>query len=118
MTSGTPEAAPVEERVREVCRQLRRVVDPEIGLDVVRLGLVYDVRVVEEEVRVDLTLTSPGCPLSGAITAGAEKVLRGLPWAERVEVRVVWDPPWSPEMISGAGPSSDAPPTSRNRKEC
>lgn len=88
-----------EERAADVRRQLERVIDPELGMSVVRLGLIYDVRIDEDAVEVDMTLTSRGCPLERAITAGVHRVVSELPWVRAVVVRVVWDPPWNPEMI-------------------
>ena len=82
---------------------LADVIDPELGLDIVELGLVYDVRVTASTVTVDMTLTTPGCPVSELLPAEAREVLaRALP-GRAVEVRVVWDPPWTPDHISDAG---------------
>lgn len=89
---GTVDAA-------EVRRALRAVVDPEIGLDVVSLGLVYDVRIEGRAVTVTMTLTAAGCPLEHAIRAGVAAAVGALPGVETVGVRVVWDPPWSPARI-------------------
>lgn len=92
-------AITARERVSEVRRQLGRVIDPELGMSVVRLGLIYDVRVDQDAVEIDMTLTSRGCPLEQAITAGVHRVVGELPWVKAVVVRVVWDPPWHPDMI-------------------
>lgn len=88
------------ERVLEA---LKAVVDPELGLNVVDLGLIYDVRIEGGEVDVTMTLTTPGCPLHEVLLKGVRWALRGLPEVERVEVVLTWDPPWSPEMISEEG---------------
>ncbi len=79
---------------------LRGVYDPELYLDVVSLGLVYDVRAEDGALVVEMTMTTPGCPASEVLPAMArdaisEAVDEGVP----VQVRVVWDPPWSPAMI-------------------
>jgi len=88
------------ERVREA---LRQVVDPELGIDVVDLGLVYEVVVRDRDVRVVMTMTSPACPLHGSLTAAAEAAIRERdPDVGRVEIEVVWEPPWSPAMMSEA----------------
>lgn len=92
-------ATAAEERAVEVRRQLERVIDPELGIDVVRVGLIYDVRVDQDAVEIDMTLTSRGCPLERAITAGVHRVVGELSWVRAVVVRVVWDPPWHPDMI-------------------
>ena len=78
---------------------LRRVKDPELNLNIVDLGLVYDVRVVGNLVEIDMSLTSPGCPSGPEIMGEAEKQLRSLPGVEDVIVNLVWSPPWTPEKI-------------------
>ena len=79
---------------------LAGVWDPELGLDIVALGLVYDVRVRGDRVEIDMTLTTPGCPVSEQLPGEAERAVRAaLPEAE-VVVDVVWDPPWTPERLS------------------
>lgn len=86
--------------VTRVHHALETVIDPELGLDVVRLGLVYDVREVDGRVEVDMTLTTPGCPVSEQLPREAEAALtRALPGRD-VRLQVVWDPPWTPEMLS------------------
>ncbi len=88
------------ERVREA---LRQVLDPELGIDVVDLGLVYEVAVRDRDVRVVMTMTSPACPLHGVLTAAAEAAIREHdPDVRRVEIEMVWEPPWSPDMMSEA----------------
>lgn len=84
---------------------MEQVIDPEIGLDVVNLGLVYDVYINEESesVAVELTLTSPGCPLGEEITRDAERVLLALPGVRRADVSIVWDPPWHPDRVTPLG---------------
>ena len=73
---------------------------PELGLDIVALGLVYDVRVVGDRVEIDMTLTTPGCPVSEQLPGEAERAVRAaLPDAD-VMLEVVWDPPWTPERLS------------------
>ena len=79
---------------------LRGVYDPELYLDVVSLGLVYDVRAEAGTVVVEMTMTTPGCPASEALSEMARvEVERAVGDAVPVDVRVVWDPPWSPDMI-------------------
>jgi metal-sulfur cluster biosynthetic enzyme len=89
------------ERGRDaVLAALGRVWDPELGLDVVALGLVYDVRVRGDHVTIDMTLTTPGCPVSEQLpTEAAAAVRAALPDAE-VTVNLVWDPPWTPERLA------------------
>lgn len=83
----------------EVMEKLRRVIDPELGRDIVSLGLVYDIAITGNDVMVVMTLTTRGCPMQGPITDGVRRVLSDLPWVETASVELVWDPPWTPERI-------------------
>ena len=78
---------------------LRRVKDPEIGLNIVDLGLVYEVSLDGADVNVDMSLTSPGCPAGPQILHDVEEAVRALPGAGGVNVNLVWSPPWTPERI-------------------
>lgn len=82
---------------------LRTVIDPELGLDIVTLGLVYSVEVAGEAIRVRMTLTSRGCPLGDSLVALAQEALNGVAGSRRVDLRLVWEPPWSPEKITPEG---------------
>ena len=89
-----------ENQVREA---LRRVLDPELGINVVDLGLVYAVEVQDGRVRVAMTMTSPACPLGESLTAEAEAAIRrSVPRVTAVTVDLVWEPPWRPDMMSEA----------------
>ena len=85
-----------EEAVR---RALRQVKDPELDMNIVDLGLVYDVAVTEGDVRIAMTLTSPGCPAGPMITNDAYKVVRALEGVQDVDVEIVREPYWTPERI-------------------
>jgi metal-sulfur cluster biosynthetic enzyme len=78
---------------------LRRVKDPELNLNIVDLGLVYEIAVDGSTVRVDMSLTSPGCPSGPEIMGEAEQQLRTLPGVTDVQMNLVWSPPWPPERI-------------------
>ena len=79
---------------------LRKVKDPELGLNIVDLGLVYDIIVnATNDIHVDMTLTSPGCPAGPQIMTDVERVLQALPGAGDVELNLVWSPYWTPERI-------------------
>jgi metal-sulfur cluster biosynthetic enzyme len=78
---------------------LRRVKDPELNLNIVDLGLVYDVRVADAIVEVDMSLTSPGCPSGPDIMREAEDQLRTVPGVHDVVMNLVWSPPWTPDRI-------------------
>lgn len=86
-----------------VLEALKKIIDPELGLNIVDLGLVYEATVEEGSVRVEMTLTTPGCPLHDSLSQAVYRVLYGLEGVKEVNVEVVWDPPWTPEMISPQG---------------
>jgi metal-sulfur cluster biosynthetic enzyme len=90
---------PSEEAVREA---LRRVDDPEAGMNIVDLGLVYAIDVGERSVRVDVTMTTAACPMADMIVEEARSVISDLiPEGAAIDVRLVWDPPWTPDRMSG-----------------
>lgn len=97
--NASPSASEEQVSVDLVRLALRRVIDPELNLNVVDLGLVYDVRVEGTSVQVDMSLTSPGCPSGAEITADAERQLRTLPGVGDVTVNIVWSPFWTPDRI-------------------
>jgi metal-sulfur cluster biosynthetic enzyme len=79
---------------------LRAVIDPELGIDVVALGLVYGVRIDEGgRVAVDLTMTTAACPMGELIAEQARAALAAIPGVTSSEVQLVWDPPWTPERM-------------------
>ncbi|WP_457639799.1 metal-sulfur cluster assembly factor [Persephonella sp.] len=84
----------------QVYQALKNVLDPEIGFNIVDLGLVYDVEVNNSDVKIKMTLSSPSCPLSGTILSWVESAVRNIEGVENVEVELVWDPPWSIERAS------------------
>jgi metal-sulfur cluster biosynthetic enzyme len=84
----------------QVVDALRAVEDPELGMDIVELGLVYDVEVEGPKVKVIHTLTSMGCPVGPMIQENIDEIARSMPDVEDVEVELTWDPPWSPEKMS------------------
>ncbi|MBN6887572.1 metal-sulfur cluster biosynthetic enzyme [Cytobacillus horneckiae] len=80
---------------------LELVVDPELGIDIVNLGLVYDVKMDEEgKTEVEMTLTSMGCPLAGTIVDQVKSALDDIPEVKETEVNIVWNPPWSKDRMS------------------
>ncbi len=78
---------------------LRQVKDPEVGLSVIELGLVYDIEVEGGDVHVQMTLTSPGCPAGGQIMSDAHAAVQSLDGVTSVEIELVWEPSWTPERI-------------------
>ncbi len=84
----------------EVMDALRVVEDPELGMDVVELGLVYDAQVVGTKVFVTYSLTSLGCPVGPLIEQQIIETVRALPGVEEAEAELSWDPPWTPDRMS------------------
>lgn len=108
VTAGTAPAA--DGRVTEdlVWDQLKNVYDPEIPVNIVDLGLVYDLAVDDHpeggsKVGVKMTLTAQGCGMGPSIAMDAQMRIEGIPGVEDANVEIVWDPPWTPAMISPAG---------------
>lgn len=92
------QAMPTEEGVREA---LRSVDDPEVGMSIVDLGLIYRIDVAPERVCVEMTMTTQACPMGDLITDNARRVVVALvPDGVAVDVELVWDPPWTPDLMS------------------
>ncbi|HEU4722085.1 MAG TPA: metal-sulfur cluster assembly factor [Gemmatimonadaceae bacterium] len=85
--------------LEQVKLALRKVKDPDLNLNIVDLGLVYDVRLIGKDVEVDMSLTSPGCPSGPEIMGDAERILKTLPGVGTVTINLVWTPFWSPDRI-------------------
>jgi metal-sulfur cluster biosynthetic enzyme len=83
-----------------VWETLRTIPDPEFGINIVDLGLIYSVECSEDTIDVTMTLTTPSCPSGGWIYEGTKEALAQLPGAPTVNVAMVFEPPWSPEMLS------------------
>lgn len=92
--------SPSEELVLET---LRQVIDPELGCNIVDLGLIYSVTITGGSVLVTMTLTTPGCPMHESISQGAQTALLGLEGVTDAEIEIVWDPPWHPSMMTEQG---------------
>jgi metal-sulfur cluster biosynthetic enzyme len=91
----------LKEKIRE---QLKTVLDPELGINVVDLGLIYDIDIEEpSKVTVTMTLTTPGCPLHDSITSGVKYALEAMEEIRDVQVNLVWQPAWTPEMMTEEG---------------
>jgi len=91
------EVKPNEEMVREA---LKEVIDPEIGVNIVDLGMVYGIDMKEDEVKITMTLTTPMCPLSEYIDQAVKESLEVFSSLQAVDVNLVWTPPWNPSMMS------------------
>lgn len=104
VSADIPDAAPQESTDGAISADqarlvLRRVKDPELNLNIVDLGLIYDVHVNGADVQIDMSLTSPGCPSGPEIMGEAEQQLRTIPGIGEVTMNLVWSPPWTPERI-------------------
>lgn len=95
--SATASAGGVTED--QVKSALRKVKDPELNLNILDLGLIYAIAVEGSAVKIDMSLTSPGCPSGPEIMTNAEQAIRNLPGVTDVSVNLVWSPFWSPERI-------------------
>ena len=98
MNLAEPVNPPDSESLRNA---LRKVIDPEVGMNIVDLGLVYRIEMTGDQVIVEMTMTSPACPMGEMIVEDVEAVLRErLPDSVQREVRLVWSPPWSPALMN------------------
>jgi len=89
---------PTEEMVREA---LRTVDDPEVGMNIVDLGLVYRLEIAPEKIRIEMTMTTPACPMGDLITDNAREAVGALlPQGVDIDIELVWDPPWTPDLMS------------------
>lgn len=88
----------------KVLNELKNVYDPELNINVVDLGLIYNLEVSDEgDVSITMTLTTPGCPLHDSITRGVRYSIEAMEEARNVEVNLVWEPAWSPEKMTPEG---------------
>lgn len=94
--NSPPEEPPSADQVKLA---LRKVKDPELNLNIVDLGLVYDIMVDDADVTVDMTLTSPGCPAGPQIMTDVERAVKAMPGVAGVNINLVWDPFWTPDKI-------------------
>ena len=98
-SNAAPAAAEGPPSADQVKLALRKVKDPELNLNVVDLGLIYEINVDGSEVQIDMTLTSPGCSAGPQIMGDVERVLKALPGVTNVAINLVWQPFWTPDKI-------------------
>lgn len=79
---------------------VKEIIDPEVGINIVDMGLIYGVDIEDETVNITMTLTSPGCPAGGQLINGTQHVTQQLEGVEEVNINVVWTPRWTPEMMT------------------
>lgn len=83
-----------------VFNAVKEIIDPEVGINIVDMGLIYGVDIEAETVNITMTLTSPGCPAGGQLINGTQHVTQQLEGVEEVNINVVWTPRWTPEMMT------------------
>ena len=86
-----------------VLETLRQVLDPELGCNIVDLGLIYNIEIKGSDVAVLMTLTTPGCPMHESISLGAENAVLSIEGVHNATVQIVWEPPWHPSMMTERG---------------
>jgi metal-sulfur cluster biosynthetic enzyme len=84
----------------QVTAALRDVLDPELGMSVVELGLIYAIEIEDDRVRVTMTLTAPGCPIHDSMAEWVHQAVMKIPGVTETEVVITFDPPWTPERIT------------------
>ena len=101
-STGPPAAAQPAAELSEalVREELKNVIDPEIGLDVINLGLIYEVQIQERDVHVLMTLTSPGCPVAGMFMNNVKTAVEAIPGVAQCTVDLTFSPPWDPRVMA------------------
>jgi len=89
-----------EPLMEKIVEKLKSVYDPEIPVNIYDLGLIYDVRIEEKKVFMDMTLTSPHCPVAETLPGEARRAVEQISEIEEVEVKIVWEPPWDKTKMS------------------
>lgn len=84
----------------KIMEALHFVIDPEIGINIVDLGLIYNLNIAEESVIVTMTLTTPGCPMHSSMAEGVERAVKHLDSNVKAGVNLVWEPKWTPDMMT------------------
>lgn len=87
----------------QICAALRQIIDPELGINMVDLGLIYGVQIQEGAVDIRMTLTTRGCPLHASFIQAVERATRALPGVTQSRVEVVWEPRWTPDRMTPEG---------------
>lgn len=91
-----------DDPIEAIYTALRQVYDPELGLDIVSMGLIYRLEAEGDRIKIDMTLTTPGCPVSESLPEMARQAAAdalGPGGDERIDFEIVWDPPWCPDLI-------------------
>jgi metal-sulfur cluster biosynthetic enzyme len=83
-----------------IYEKLKEIYDPEVGINIVDMGLIYSLDIADSKVEITMTLTSPGCPAGPQILSQVDSQVKTVDGIEDVDIKVVWSPPWSPDMLS------------------
>ena len=83
-----------------IYEKLKEIYDPEVGINIVDMGLIYSLDIADNKVAITMTLTSPGCPAGPQILSQVDSQVKTVAGVEDVDINVVWSPPWSPDMLS------------------
>jgi metal-sulfur cluster biosynthetic enzyme len=83
-----------------IYEKLKEIYDPEVGINIVDMGLIYSLDMADNKVEIIMTLTSPGCPAGPQILSQVDSQVKTVAGVEDVDIKVVWSPPWSPDMLS------------------
>lgn len=86
--------------VKDIIDVLSQCLDPELGANIVDIGLIYGIKIKDTDIKLTLTMTSPMCPVTSLIMADAQLRMEAIPGVGKVELELVWDPLWNPEMMS------------------
>lgn len=89
-----------EQRTEPYWALLNNVIDPELGVGIVDLGLIYDVEIKDGRIKITMTFTSMGCPVGPSIISQVEEVAEEIPGVEEVSINLVWDPVWTPDKMN------------------
>ncbi len=96
-----PETSSITEE--QIYNTLRKLIDPELGVNIVDLGLVYDVQIEGGQIGIRMTLTTRGCPMHASFVQAVDRAVREIHGVTGVTVEIVWEPAWNPDMISPEG---------------
>jgi FeS assembly SUF system protein len=103
MDPSTSSASPSPDIEEQIVEALKTVFDPEIPVNIYELGLIYDLELVPEgQVKIKMTLTSPGCPVAVSLPIEVKAKVEGVPGVGGADIELVWDPPWNPSMMTEA----------------
>ena len=86
----------------KVISEIKKIYDPEIPVNIYELGLIYDVSVKDKDVKVKMTLTTPNCPVAESLPKEVKDSIKEINGVEKVDLDLVWDPPWNKDMMSEA----------------